>query len=326
MDILLITPASAQSKGGNRATADRWARHLRRYDHRVRVATAYEGEASDLLLALHAWRSAEAIAAFRERFPDRPLVVALTGTDIYRFQESHPETTEASLAKADALIGLHARVAEDIPAQHRNKLHTVLQSAAPAARRTPLKRHFELALIANLRPEKDPLRPALAARLLPEGSRIRITHLGGGHTEEWAEAARAEAGANPRYRWQGERPHDEVRKVLARSQGLVVPSLMEGGANVVSEALAADTPVIASAIPGNRGLLGDDYPGYFPPGDPEALAELMGRMERDPGFAEGLRHRCAGLAPLVRPEREAETLNAVIAAAGCQVGPARPPG
>lgn len=316
MDILLITPASAQSKGGNRATAERWARHLRRHGHRVRVATEYEGEPAELLLALHAWRSAEAISAFRKRYPDRPLVVALTGTDIYRFQDSHPETTEASLVQADALIGLHARVAEDIPPAHRVKLHTVIQSAASAARRTPLKRHFELALIANLRPEKDPLRPAQAARLLPEGSRLRITHLGGGYTEEWADAARAEAAANPRYRWRGQRPHAEVRRVLARSQALVVPSVMEGGANVVSEALAGGTPVIGSAIPGNRGLLGDDYPGYFPPGDHEVLAKLMDRMERDPAFAEDLRQRCEDLAPLVRPEREAAALSAVIAAAG----------
>ena len=103
MKISLITPAAKHIRAGNRTTAVRWARILRRLGHRVDVATAYADENADLMVALHAWRSADAVARFRELHPDRPLVVALTGTDIYRFLESHPGPTLASMAAADAL-------------------------------------------------------------------------------------------------------------------------------------------------------------------------------------------------------------------------------
>lgn len=114
MRITLVTPASPRSRAGNRATATRWAAMLRQAGHRVSVVTSDAGRAgaergTDLLLALHAWRSAEAISAARAHAPDRPLVVALTGTDIYRFQHSDPDTTIGSMAAADALIGLHGR-------------------------------------------------------------------------------------------------------------------------------------------------------------------------------------------------------------------------
>jgi len=222
MDILLITPAKRRSKGGNRATTDRWARFLRDAGHRVREANEYSGEPADLMLALHAWRSADAVRAFSQRYPDRPLVVALTGTDVYRFQDSDPAITADAMARAHALVGLHHALAADIPAEQAHKLHIVVQSADPTPRRPPLKRWFEACLIANLREEKDPLRAAAAARLVPADSRLRVTHLGGAYDELWAQSARDEMATNPRYRWRGERPRAEVRRVLGRSPVMVI--------------------------------------------------------------------------------------------------------
>ena len=139
-------------------------------------------------------------------------------------------------------------------------------------------------MIGYLRAEKDPFRTALAARLLPDASRVRVTHVGKARGEEFAEQARTHTEDNPRYRWLGELPRWRVRRLLSRARLLVQSSIMEGGANAVSEALAAGVPVIASDVPGNVGVLGQDYPGYYPVGDEEALARLLERAEAEAGF------------------------------------------
>jgi hypothetical protein len=56
----------------------RWARILRRLGHRVIVVPRWTGEACDLLIALHARRSAGSVRRFRRAYPTRPIVVALT--------------------------------------------------------------------------------------------------------------------------------------------------------------------------------------------------------------------------------------------------------
>jgi len=151
---------------------------------------------------------------------------------------------------------------------------------------------------------KDPLRAAEAARLLPADSRIRIEQVGHAYTPQWADRARAEEKANPRYRWRDDVPAASVRKLLARSAAMVISSVSEGGANVVSEAAVAGVPVLASRMDGNVGLLGSDYPGYFPVGATRALARLLERLEREPAFAKRLAKAIARRAPLFRPARE----------------------
>lgn len=308
MKIGLVTPAARRSRSGNRATADRWQRLLREFGHEVSVATDYDGGDVDLLLAVHAWRSAGSIRRFAQTHPDRALVVLLAGTDIYRFQHEDPETTLASMRAAHALIGLHEQAAADIPAEFRDKLSVVLQSAEPVERRPPLKTRFEVCVIGHLRDEKDSLRTAHAVRDLPADSRIAVTQLGKAHSEDWAERARVETRINPRYRWWGERPRATVRKVMARAKVMVMSSRMEGGANAVAEACAAGLPVIASRVPGNVGLLGDDYPGYFPVEDTESLREMLLRAESDGQWLERLRCHCSGRARLFTPERERAAL------------------
>lgn len=305
MKISLITPSAKQSRTGNRTTAARWAGILRSLGHRVGVAVDYADEPADLMVALHAWRSAGSIERFRARHPKRPLLVALTGTDIYRFIHEHPEPTLRSLDLADELIGLHELVPAAIPKRYHDKLSIIYQSALPLARRLPpLRRRFEILVVANLREEKDPLRAAEAARSLAQTSRIRVIHYGGAHDESWAERARAEMARNPRYVWRGEVPQGVVRRASARASLLVLSSVMEGGANVISEAVMAGLPVIASDIAGSVGLLGKDYVGYYPVGDSAALARQMLRAEQKPAFLRELRRQCAARAALFKPARE----------------------
>lgn len=307
MKISLITPAKKQSRAGNRTTAVRWARILQSLGHRVRVAVDYDGEDADLMVALHAWRSAGAIEAFRDKYPEKPLIVALTGTDIYRFQASDPEITLRSMELADALVCLHDLVHQAIPERFAGKLQVIYQSAPPLSRpREPSRRFFDVCVIGHLREEKDPLRAAFAVRDLPSSSRIRVIHLGKAHNDDWARQAEDEMKRNPRYVWRGEVPGWAVRKTFVKAQLMVLSSIMEGGANVISEACVAGVPVIASDIEGSIGLLGDDYPGYYPVGDTAALGALLRRAEEEPEFLADLTKHCDARATLFGPEAEHE--------------------
>ena len=305
MKIILITPGKIQSKTGNRTTAMRWARLLRGLGHRVTIQTDWDGTPGDMMVALHAWRSASSIEKFFQRFPERPLVVALTGTDIYRYQHSHPEETLRSMEMADALVCLHDLVYRAIPETYREKLRVIHQSAVPLKRaRRPSARTFDACVIGHLREEKDPFRTAYAARTMPEESRLRVIHLGKAHNTEWAEQARTEMEINPRYHWLGEVGAWQVRREFVKTHVLVHSSIMEGGANVISEAVAADVPVIASDIDGNVGLLGEDYPGYYPVKDTRALCALLQRAETEQSFLRRLHEHGNERKQLFTPELE----------------------
>ncbi|AMD02768.1 selenoneine biosynthesis selenosugar synthase SenB [Halomonas chromatireducens] len=330
LKVALITPARRGSHAGNRTTATRWAGLLHDLGCRVRIAQSdvdadgcrLDGQPPDLVLALHAVRSHAAIRACRAAFPACPLVVVLTGTDVYRFQHSDPEAFLDSLAASDALIGLHDCLAEDLPPRFLSRLHVVHQSALPLPLPLPprapgpIRRRFEVLVAGHLREEKDSLRAALAVRDLPSTSRLCVVQLGGAHSPEWAEAAREEMACNARYRWLGDLPRWRVRQWMARARLMGISSRMEGGANVVSEACVAGLPVVASDIPGNRGLLGDDYAGYFPVADTAALRALLCRAEAEPAFVDRLRRQVLARAPLFSPAAEREALARVITACG----------
>ena len=271
----------------------------------MRLATTYRGEPADVMIALHAWRSAESIASFRALYPCRPLLVALSGTDIYSYLSRDPKPVLRSLNMADRLLVLQEMAIRRVPERHRWKVRMVHQSAAkPRKRRAGKTRYFDIAVIGHLREVKDPFRAAKAARLLPSSSRIRIVHLGAAETPRWAAMARGEMSRNPRYVWRGDRPHGEVRALLARARAMVLSSISEGGANVISEAVAAGVPILASHIDGTVGLLGDDYPGYFRVRDTNALASLLRRLEIDAAFSRQLRRAVIRRAYLFAPARE----------------------
>ncbi|MFC6790253.1 selenoneine biosynthesis selenosugar synthase SenB [Methylobacterium komagatae] len=313
MRIAIATPIAATRRTGNRATATRWAGFLGDLGHEALINPPSSWDA-DALIALHAWRSAEAVAQFRATYPNRPVVVVLTGTDLYHFLESEPEATLRGLDLADRLVGLHDEVARALPKRFHTKLRVIHQSArGRAARETPDPEVFEVLVVGHLRPEKDPFRTARAARHLRRDSRIRVLHLGGAHEPTWAETARREMQENPRYVWLGDCPPSRVRRLMARARLMALSSLMEGGANVISEAVVSGLPVLASRIDGSVGLLGPDYPGYFPPSDTNALARLLARAEDEPAFLGRLAAACAEREPLFHPERERAKLGELLA-------------
>ncbi|MFN7921733.1 MAG: selenoneine biosynthesis selenosugar synthase SenB [Bryobacteraceae bacterium] len=298
MRILIVSPAPPGIPTGNAITAGRWKRIIGSLGHSVAIASAYRAQRCDILVALHAVKSAESIERFSQRQPERPIVVALTGTDIYGAESIDP----AMLDAASALVALQGEV--ELPRRFAHKLCVIPQSAEPSERR-PAERDGCVAVVAaHLREVKDPMLAAKAARLLPATSRLRVEHYGRALDPAYAAEAKREQRSNPRYRWHGELPHAEVRKRIAAARVLVVSSKSEGGANVIAEAVVDGVPVLATRIPGNIGMLGRRYPGLFPPGGAHALAALLDRVESDPRFLARLRSSVARLAPRFHPHRE----------------------
>lgn len=300
------------ANNGNWHTAWRWSRFLReRYRVEIGQAWAPEQSAPQCLIALHARRSAGSLVSYAEAFPDRPRVVVLTGTDLYRDLPADA-AAQRSLELATHLVVLQEAALDDIPPQHRAKCRVIYQSAPSLVRGTLRERTFDVVLVGHLRDEKDPLTPMRAITRLPADSRVRLIHIGAALTDGLRSAARElDARSWPghkRYLWLGPRPHAETRRRIRDAHAMVISSVMEGGANVIVEAVTAGVPVLASRIPGNVGMLGRDYAGYFELGDDAALVALFERASGDPAFLARLREQCAARAPLFTPGREREAV------------------
>lgn len=351
--ILIASPALADANNGNWQTARRWARMLSR-EHRVSLVDRWGGDGSGpetaehaglvsgpegtlqqapgrpkpaptargaepgsrgaLMIALHARRSADSIARWRQCHPDRaawPLVVALTGTDLYRDIATDPDA-QRSLELADVLVTLNALGPARLEARLRPKTRVILQSCSA---RRPVRKptdRLRVLMVGHLRAEKDPRTYFEAARRLADRPDILLDHVGGALDPALGDAARRLAAVQPNYRWLDALPHGETRRRIQRAHLLVHPSRMEGGAHVVIEAIRSGTPVLASRIDGNLGLLGEEYPGLFTPGDADALADGIRRVRDDaPRLAE-LQAACTSRAPLFAPETEAEALRSLV--------------
>jgi putative glycosyltransferase (TIGR04348 family) len=307
VNIQLVTPAPLSINNGNRITALRWSALLKKLGHRVRITQSYDERSCDVLIALHARRSADSIRRFHEIHPELPLIVVLTGTDLYRDIRHNREAKE-SLELATRLIVLQRMALQALPSRLHRKTEVIYQSAKRATVK-PLSRRriFRVCLIAHLREEKDPLRAAQAARHLPAESRVQLTHIGLALDDGLAERARTEAERNGRYRWIGQLSHRAARKHLAQSHLVCITSKMEGSSNVLSESLASGVPVIATKIAGLIGTLGKDFPGYYPVGDTRKLRDLLLKAEKDQTFYRALKRHCARAAKWVRPKRELDS-------------------
>jgi putative glycosyltransferase (TIGR04348 family) len=324
--LIIISPSLADANTGNWRTAERWANFLADgWDVDIQRDWPPEGgrggaggpgdaggpvdavDAGDsgrldrprpqVMIALHARRSADAIARFAAT--GRPVALVLTGTDLYRDIRSDA-SAQRSLELAQALVCLQERGPDELPAALRAKTRVIYQSAEPMAPMPSAvasdppgtRAAFDLLLVGHLRPEKDPLTAMRAMALLDHPS-VRLLQVGDLHDPSLREPVQAAAAADPRIRLLGPLAHDATRELIRRGRLLLLPSRMEGGANVLIEAVTSGVPVLGSRIPGSVGMLGEDYPGWFPVGDAAALAALIGRCIESPAFMATLRAHCA---------------------------------
>lgn len=307
MKILITAPNLSGAITGNRITATRWKRLLQALGHHVTLKESYERERADLLIALHATKSHPSVKRFRERNPEKPIIVGLAGTDLYQDTPLAPATYE-TLQLADVVLALQPLAKNALPPPIAQKTVVIYQSAVPPRRHLkPLQRCFEMCLVANLREVKDPFLAEEASRLLPSHSRIRITHIGSAYEPSWKKEAEKRTRENKRYLWLGEQGHTRTLQLIDRAKIVLLTSKSEGGANVISEALACGKPLLCSEIPGTVGILGKDYPGYFPPGDKQVLAELMQKAETDREFSRQLHQAIKRSLPKIHPKTELQT-------------------
>jgi putative glycosyltransferase (TIGR04348 family) len=304
--IVLVTPALASANNGNWQTARRWA-HMLGTAYRVTLTDDGRGVPGDLLLALHARRSAAAVAAWAGQQPRRPLIVALTGTDLYRDIACDTQAQQ-SLQLADRLVVLNELGPQALPQALRAKCRVVLQSCSHRQTLAKPARHLRALMVGHLRGEKDPETYWRALQRLQARRDIFFDHLGGALDPALGAQAQALAARWPQFRWLGALPHGQARRRIQAAHVLVHPSRMEGGAHVVIEALRSGTPVLASRIDGNLGLLGPQYPGLFEPGDDAALAALLQRCRDEPSMLATLQAAGAARAGLFAPELEQATL------------------
>ncbi len=307
MKIAIVTPADAGSRTGNLHTAQRWAAMLRPAGHKVSVATEWNAAPADVLFALHARRSYPSVLRYREAYPDGNLVVVLTGTDLYR-DIRYDTGAQLSLKLARRLVILQEEGLKALPRQFRAKTRVIYQSAQTKIKAIPPKTSFRVCVLGHLREEKDPFRAALALKLIPPGDPIELVHLGKALTPAMTAQAKTLMAHDPRYRWLGGVPHGRALHWLGRSHLMVISSHMEGGANAIAEAVCAGVPVLASAIPGNIGMLGSSYPGYYLPGDDKALARLLTKAMRHQAYYQSLKRGIAARRHLFRPQSELASL------------------
>jgi len=342
---LIVTPAPAGTRLGNRITAQRWQRILRELGLRARVARAWRGEDCDLLVALHAQKSAASVRAFRAAHPERAIVVALTGTDVYA-PRGLDKLSRSSIERANRVVVLQPEAMRALDPRSRRKARVIFQSASRASRRSEsmsradarsesmsradarseslsradarsgstsrASRGFEVVALGHLRAVKDPLLAARAARLLPASSCVRIDHYGAALDEHLVRRARRESETNARWSWRGERAHAQVLAILARANAFVQTSRAEGGSSAMSEAIVARLPILATRIPGAVGMLGRDHRGYFEAGDARALARLLERCERDARFRRELGRASARLSRKFTETRERAAWRALL--------------
>jgi putative glycosyltransferase (TIGR04348 family) len=331
--VVLVSPATQEANNGNWHTAHRWSQFLSQgLNHcDTAIMTQWSGEPqtsakqpADLMIALHARRSAESIAAWATACPTRPLILVLTGTDLYR-DIQHDPLAQQSLALATHIVVLQEAALAVLPQAHRAKTRVIYQSAPRLKTAVKSTHRFVALMVGHLRDEKDPLTFMKAARDTASAT-IHFEQIGMALELKFEQAALEAAQLNPAYHWLGGLPRAATRQRIKRAHVLVSCSKMEGGAHVILEAVQSGTPVLASRIDGNVGMLGQHYSGYFELGDAAQLSILVQRCALEPDFLALLQSQCGQRAQLFEPALEKRlVLNLVTSALAAHENIRKPP-
>jgi putative glycosyltransferase (TIGR04348 family) len=325
--VVIVSPALADANNGNWQTARRWQKFLQtptasHPGFQTRIVTQWpDGPAAaqdSCMIALHARRSAASVMAWaqsrgdgRTMQPVPGLAVVLTGTDLYRDIQTDAQAQQ-SLQWAQRLVVLQDLGLSRLPAALQPRAQAIFQSTSARQSLPKPTRWLRAVMVGHLREEKSPQTLFAAARLLEPQEAIHIDHIGAPLDAALAALAQATAAACPGYRWLGALPHEATRRRIQRAHVLVHTSRMEGGAHVVMEAVRSNTPVLASRIDGNVGMLGSDYAGYFDWDHADQLVALLRRCHQEPAFLTHLQAQCAARAPLFAPQAERRAVQQLV--------------
>lgn len=306
--ISVVSPYPVDSQIGNSVSARRIVALLNSAGIKARATFDAVPPYSSAMVAINAWRLSEIIHQFRNTHPNAPIIVVLAGSDLYGTKSKvDAANTRRAMVEASSLVVSQSAALDAVPDYLQSKCKVIPKSVNTNLKvvRNADPDFFNVIIASNLRQEKEPLVSAQAAAMLPTGSRIRMNHYGIALDQDLATQALALTNApHSRYTWHDGIPHGQVLTEIVAADLFVNSSRFEGGANAVCEAIALGTPVLATRIPGNIGILGLDYPGLFPTGDTKALTGMLVDCEQEAEFLEQLTDTCARLAPAFAPEYE----------------------
>ncbi len=293
MKVLVTTPYEKNSLQGNTVTALRIVAILSEAGFDAVVVSNGEAvEYADIIIALHARKSAHFIDEFLERNPVGKVIVYLTGTDLYRDIPNKCGICEKSMQLANVLVVSQDASLSSVPERFRSKALVVHKSIQLPDELSDLIHETDRELftvVGHLRAEKQPFMAVEAFQLLGDSSRLKLVLLGKEIDDDSGEIARNWQNRDHRFQWLGGLDHSEAIGWIKRSVATINTSIMEGGANSVGESIMLGVPVLASRIEGNVGMLGNDYLGYFDPNSRQELANLIQQVISDTHFLERLR-------------------------------------
>lgn len=308
--VLLLTHAPRHSRLGNRITALRWAAFIRHMGWRVRVINRYQQQPADVMIALNARRNQADFRAYAEN-GQGALILALTGTDSYA---GWPNADEQRFAEqhVDALIALQDDMRQRLPVTLRSRCTVIYQSAARLDNERAQNSTPVFLLSGHLRAEKAPFLPVQSIHEYLPTMTMQLMHCGGVIDAGMDEQARQWMQRETRYHYLGELPHRQALQQLQHADALINPSRIEGGPAVVTEAIVAGVPVLASNIPAHRGLLGEDYLGFFQVDDPAELACRITDFIEHRDYRERLRQQIVAREHLFQTEHERACLQRLL--------------
>jgi glycosyltransferase involved in cell wall biosynthesis len=337
IDVRILTPFGADSGMGNWRTASRYAQMLRAsgltasvFEPNAMADACIESGQRTVAIVLNAQRSSQEAQAFVRA--GIPVMMVMTGTDIYGAlrpeQKDSPAYTQAesALKSAALIVTLQEEASAEIRSrwpQLADRVHTLMQTSPvrkPFAPQVTLQsKTVRFLIAAHIREEKDP-RTAFFAfhRAFPEGwarrwdgSRVpvRLIHVGSHRDRALAQEMLQLSGRFTGILLEGPLSHAQTMRRMTHVHCLIQPSVSEGGALVVAEAVGCRLPVIASDISAHRAQLGSNDPGLFTAGDEQALASRLTEFISSQSFSGALRsHQLAVAATLTSPAQERDEL------------------
>lgn len=303
MKINVCTGYPLSSPKGNSVTAKRMVRLFEAAGHQAMAMHTNEPPPADVTISLHALKTAAATLFFAKHNPDAKVLILLTGTDVNGGIESKPKLAQTVLELADAVVVAQPACIEDLPPDWRAKVNVIYPSIdLPEPAQIDIPEGPLFTNVGHLRQVKN---PHLMFRALQHFEHhVNAWSIGTDLDSTDGQQAIVNMRADDRYRWMGGCAREEATAWMKHSLATINTSFSEGGANTIIEAIHLGTPVLASDIHGNRGLLGEAYGGYFASDNSEELAALMVRCLDDRAFVERLKAQLAQQKPLFTNEAE----------------------